>query len=298
MRQLITRNFLLCALLIGSCQFLCAQSSVDSSITSTSGSEVSSSSMSSGSVDASLNSSVDASGAYSESGGGRARNAGAIENAVGSGSARGGADILSQRNGMGFAAGRGAEAGPIAARYGRETGTTMMLHRQRNGKIMSNIYGSLPSRKAQLAFSHFSTGEASGAGKQGLVAAESSGSYVAGLFGGGFPDSTRGTALVSPPDTGTQSPLDWAPKLSFELSGLPDHFLKPTFLVGAEHAGGHNRSSRMEKYQGNQAQSYSPSLTIDQPGGLLAPPSSQSSFESPLDELNGGSSLDPSIGQE
>lgn len=47
-----------------------------------------------------------------------------------------------------------------------------------------------------------------------------------------FPDSTRGTALLSPPDTGTLSPLEWSPDHDFafpDFSGST--FLNPTLHV-------------------------------------------------------------------
>lgn len=47
-----------------------------------------------------------------------------------------------------------------------------------------------------------------------------------------FPDSTRGTAMVSPPELDAASPLGWTPELSF---GFPDftsrQFLSPTIHV-------------------------------------------------------------------
>lgn len=49
----------------------------------------------------------------------------------------------------------------------------------------------------------------------------------------GFPDSTRGVALASPPDTGTASPLAWSPALKHgivDLSTTP--FLNPTLKAG------------------------------------------------------------------
>jgi hypothetical protein len=48
-----------------------------------------------------------------------------------------------------------------------------------------------------------------------------------------FPDSTMGTAFVSPPDPGTASSLEWSPNLNF---GFPDfgqtEFLHPTLHIG------------------------------------------------------------------
>jgi hypothetical protein len=45
----------------------------------------------------------------------------------------------------------------------------------------------------------------------------------------GFADSTRGTTLISPPDPGASSPLQWEPDLNFGFSDLTQHtFLDPS----------------------------------------------------------------------
>jgi hypothetical protein len=56
---------------------------------------------------------------------------------------------------------------------------------------------------------------------------------VVATYSAGFQDSTRGTALISPPDMGTASPLDWSP-IGVD-SEFPDmlqaQFLQPTLQV-------------------------------------------------------------------
>lgn len=48
-----------------------------------------------------------------------------------------------------------------------------------------------------------------------------------------FPDSTKGTALLSPPDS-TASPLDWTPGLNFSFSDFAEQsFLKPSLHGGS-----------------------------------------------------------------
>lgn len=96
-------------------------------------------------------------------------------------------------------------------------------------------------------------------GSRGFSAEQQTGSRRSGVSGmggsysTGFPDSTKGTALVSPPELGTTSPLEWTPSLSF---ALPDfsarQFLSPTLhpgrrsgMRGAERAGGFGRPGNL-----------------------------------------------------
>ncbi|MFZ0661487.1 MAG: hypothetical protein WAM66_02245 [Acidobacteriaceae bacterium] len=69
-----------------------------------------------------------------------------------------------------------------------------------------------------------------------------------------FPDSTEGTALISPPDLGTVSPLEWSPSLSFALPDFSTmQFLSPTLHTGgrsgmrskAGHAAAFSRESNL-----------------------------------------------------
>lgn len=67
-----------------------------------------------------------------------------------------------------------------------------------------------------------------------------------------FPDSTRSTALISPPDTGTESPLLWEPGLP---TGLPD-LQQTSFLTPTLHAGMRGKHGRGK--QNAQAPAVSP----------------------------------------
>ncbi len=101
-----------------------------------------------------------------------------------------------------------------------------------------------------------------------------------------FPDSTRGTALISPPDLGTQSPLEWSPELDFSF---PD-FSQETFLNPSLHVGRLSKKKKRRERAKN-ARNYTPSK--QQPSMLDSFP--QSDFEpdilkqpvaqSPLDSL-------------
>jgi hypothetical protein len=58
-----------------------------------------------------------------------------------------------------------------------------------------------------------------------------------GRYSVDFPDSTRGTALVSPPDLGTLSPLESTPGLRFDLPDFSiTQFLSPSLQVGKRSA--------------------------------------------------------------
>jgi len=59
------------------------------------------------------------------------------------------------------------------------------------------------------------------------------------LYSHDFPDSTKGTALLSPPDSGTSSPLDWSTGLDYEF---PD-FSRRQFLNPTLHVRGHTSAS-------------------------------------------------------
>lgn len=74
----------------------------------------------------------------------------------------------------------------------------------------------------------------------------------------GFPDSTKGEALLSPPDAGTASVFSFAPSVSEEFPDLADReFLRPTFRVGPGESGGNGQKedlyqrieSRLRKYR-------------------------------------------------
>lgn len=53
------------------------------------------------------------------------------------------------------------------------------------------------------------------------------------IYSRDFPDSTQGTALVSPPDMGTVSPLEWQPSADFGLNDFTStQFLRPSLRAG------------------------------------------------------------------
>ncbi len=89
---------------------------------------------------------------------------------------------------------------------------------------------------------------------------------LGGVYTGGFPDSTRGTALVSPPDKGTMSPLDWQPGVDFSHHDFAKReFLKPSLQANHRHGikGRGNRANTL----GRQRRPYS-SLEYKQKGDL------------------------------
>jgi len=103
-----------------------------------------------------------------------------------------------------------------------------------------------------------------------------------------FPDSTKGTALISPPDTGTESPLDWNPALDFGLEDLSQQtFLNPTLHISRK---SRRRRSRPEQGQGagrNAIPSSMPPstvLTALPTNPLMTTIPSGLTLQSPLDE--------------
>jgi hypothetical protein len=67
-----------------------------------------------------------------------------------------------------------------------------------------------------------------------------------------FPDSTQGTALVSPPDTGTQSPLDWSPGLDFSFGDFEQSiFLAPSLHVSGKRGAARWRHRKTQSARGD-----------------------------------------------
>jgi len=110
-------------------------------------------------------------------------------------------------------------------------------------------------------------------------------------YSSGFADSTRGTAVISPPDPGTASPLDWSPdEVSHEFTDmLKTQFLNPTLQI-SQSKKNMRQSTKKKKAGDNGALSdglpsaLSPSLSdqiLNPP--ILNPPD----LESPLDQLSG-----------
>lgn len=107
-----------------------------------------------------------------------------------------------------------------------------------------------------------------------------------------FPDSTRGTAVISPPDTGTLSPLEWTPGPNFELPAFGQgDLLKPNLHVAGKRRR-RSRSGRRHRTQENgmsTSASPFPSLTGTGSQSLadtlpddLSQPAGQSLLSAPL----------------
>jgi hypothetical protein len=102
----------------------------------------------------------------------------------------------------------------------------------------------------------------------GLPGPQSSTGEGAVSSSGGFPDSTRGTAQLSPPDPGTKSPLDWTTDgLNFELPDFSARqFLNPSLQaqIGEKrHRSGQTLPSRSRKVPGQAPSSLSTEQTLE-----------------------------------
>lgn len=109
-----------------------------------------------------------------------------------------------------------------------------------------------------------------------------------------FPDSTEGTALVSPPDLGTQSPLEWSPSLSFEFVDFERRsFLNPSLHVTGRRGRRNGRSGKRENTEGfNLAM---PTSIVPSSPGLSMP---ANSIPDSLSQPNSQSLLDQSLGPQ
>jgi len=126
-------------------------------------------------------------------------------------------------------------------------------------------------------------GESQNNGGQGDIEASTS-------YSDDFPDSTKGTALLSPPDPGTESPLEWAPGLDFEFPDMAQRqFLNPTLHVEVP-----KRRRKREAQNGNNGAplNHTPSsfgLSLPQTSSepdVLSQPGLQSPLEQPLGQFN------------
>lgn len=95
----------------------------------------------------------------------------------------------------------------------------------------------------------------------GAVSGSSEG-FISGSEG--FPDSTRGTAQLSPPDPGTSSPLDWTSNgLSFEFPDFSEgQFLTPS--LQAQIGGKRHRRGQILSGHGKIAGQVPSGLSIEQ----------------------------------
>jgi hypothetical protein len=96
------------------------------------------------------------------------------------------------------------------------------------------------------------------------------GTEATAAYSEGFADSTKDTAMISPPDRGTSSPLDWTPGLGF---GFPDfqqsQFLNPTLHISAPRRG--IRASPRNGAPKRILNAPALSTSIDEQVGLKAP---------------------------
>jgi hypothetical protein len=95
--------------------------------------------------------------------------------------------------------------------------------------------------------------------KPGIAGPQSSAGGGGASSSGGFPDSTKGTAQVSPPDPGTSSPLDWiSDGLNFGISGFSERqFLNPNLQT--QIGGKRRRSGQILSGRGRKARAQAPS---------------------------------------
>ncbi|MGC2163461.1 MAG: hypothetical protein WA634_16245 [Silvibacterium sp.] len=164
-------------------------------------------------------------------------------------------------------------------------------------------YGS-KGRSAALATMYKKDAAGTGDLKEGQ--AQSSYSTIA-TYSTGFQDSTRGTALINPPDTGTASPLDWAPDgIDYEFPDiLQGQFLNPTLSgsgLARNRGANERRMKRMHAGAKNTSSDQWPSAL--QPSlsdqilnpAILNPPD----LQSPLERLDQplGPQLDQPLGPQ
>lgn len=98
------------------------------------------------------------------------------------------------------------------------------LRRYKTGQVRTGMLYTAPAERM-----------AAGAGK---TAALKGASGLIGTYSKDFPDSTRGTAMVSPPDRGTASPLDWSPGLGFSFPDFAKReFLSPSLQMAHRRSG-------------------------------------------------------------
>jgi hypothetical protein len=102
-----------------------------------------------------------------------------------------------------------------------------------------------------------------------------------------FPDSTKGTAVLSPPDEGTQSALEWSPSIDFEFADMAEkQFLVPSLHVGLG-------SKKLSQREGKKRHRPGKTLPGSAPSSLL-PSLPQETFES---DVLGQSTLPSSLDQ-
>ena len=150
--------------------------------------------------------------------------------------------------------GSGSRSGRSVSRSAPSTaGVSELSALQSAGRVSASaLINALEGRsKAELQAGHGSRN--SHPANRRAIAARNSGEPVKHLSGvgaaasysEGFADSTKGTALISPPDSGTSSPLDWTPGLNFEFPDFDEtQFLNPSLGGGASRRGEVKKAGR------------------------------------------------------
>lgn len=172
--------------------------------------------------------------------------------------------------------------------FGRERGLLKEHHLPALKK--KEIYGSvgelsgrINSRPGAKQAQRKQDGERWGA-RQISVQRHGSDAPAGATYSADFPDSTRGTALLSPPDSGTASPLDWTPAMTHGFGDFTTRqFLIPSFHAAHRATGRRGEAARQKTPSTNNQLGYSlnlPSLSTSISDGL------HTRLPDPLADLN------------
>lgn len=124
---------------------------------------------------------------------------------------------------------------------------------------------------------------------QAVAGGSPKGAVAAGGYSNGFQDSTRGTALVSPPDPGTAGPFGFTPGISMGLLDFSNRqFLSPSLKVGG-HAGKRTRDGRWAVSKPGQPPKANP------PGAPLSTSPSDDLGVSVPNDTSGGNGLNSDL---
>jgi len=184
------------------------------------------------------------------------------------------------------------------------SGASRSLHSGRNIAAMeSSLTGH--ALESSLAEAGLSTAQEKAQSNQDDAASSGSGSGSGsrgGRYTSDFPDSTRNTAVISPPSIGNNDPFPFDPSLSDEFPDLADYqFLRPTLHVGPGAARGRQQKEdlyrqiqrRLTEYR--EAETPKKSFTTEKsrtPSAFGNPFGSKPSAEDKLNQLsNPGSSF-------
>jgi hypothetical protein len=118
--------------------------------------------------------------------------------------------------------------------------------------------------------------------------AQHSGQTESAGYSSGFADSTKGTALISPPDLGTSSPLDWSPDLDFGFEDFESHtLLNPSLQSPSILARKRKRLKLLQKREtGTSLEPASMTPSSIGPASPMPDILNQPLLQSPLDQTN------------